>query len=196
MEQRIVNVILLSEARNMLLDFYVQRLTPELIRKAVALGKRLCESPNQMTADEVAKQLRVNCGEACLKGNASACYMQTDDDPLDVRAIIVSGVDENPYRTVVLRGIAFLDVHSPGWREKINVEDLNLFSHRYCVLGQLTGDTYTTGCMLFGLDYELAGENSCDPKNPELYGFIATRTAGSLTPSEERLTEEWKLALR
>jgi hypothetical protein len=54
--------------------------------------------------------------------------------------------DRIPYlhetRERFLDGVAFLDIHSPGWEHSVYQEKLNITSCRSCVLGQLYGSFY------------------------------------------------------
>jgi hypothetical protein len=43
------------------------------------------------------------------------------------------------YTERIARGAAFLDEKQPGWRERIDLEALNLASLENCVLGQVFG---------------------------------------------------------
>jgi hypothetical protein len=43
-------------------------------------------------------------------------------------------------RPRVARGMALLDAHCPDWSWRVNVDQLDLFSCKRCVLGQLYGD--------------------------------------------------------
>ena len=49
----------------------------------------------------------------------------------------------------VAAGAALLDQKNPGWRERINVEELQLWSRFQCILGQLYG-VYETGLGALG----------------------------------------------
>jgi hypothetical protein len=40
----------------------------------------------------------------------------------------------------VARGIALLDAHCPDWPWRVNTDQLDLFSNKRCVLGQLYGN--------------------------------------------------------
>jgi hypothetical protein len=74
-------------------------------------------------------------------------------------------------------GIKLLDEQQPGWRDKIDLETLNLGSCSVCVLGQIFGD-YEEGTI--ELDIE---------DDPYQYGFNA------LNGGMEQLTQAWKDAL-
>jgi len=39
----------------------------------------------------------------------------------------------------VKAGVEFLDKHQPGWREKVNLEVLDMQKGFYCILGQVFG---------------------------------------------------------
>lgn len=85
----------------------------------------------------------------------------------------------------VERGIALLDERVPGWRDRINLDDLDMGSITKCVLGQLFGQ-YVDGLNeLFGDRYTFF--------DGAHYGF--TTIAGSFA-SFGALTERWYTALR
>lgn len=42
----------------------------------------------------------------------------------------------------VSRGIAFLDEHCPDWKNKIDLDTLDMKNCSYCVLGQVFGDWF------------------------------------------------------
>ena len=42
--------------------------------------------------------------------------------------------------TQVVAGMAWLDLHAPGWERKVNLDELDQGDCKSCVLGQLTGD--------------------------------------------------------
>ena len=53
----------------------------------------------------------------------------------------------------IARGVKLLDEQNPGWRRKLDLEELNLGSTKACILGQVYGD-YMDGCQaLFGKEY-------------------------------------------
>lgn len=59
----------------------------------------------------------------------------------------------------VQRGVALLDQRVPDWRERIDVERLDMAVSAHCVLGQLNGGhrtptPYTAGLDALGLDYQ------------------------------------------
>jgi hypothetical protein len=50
------------------------------------------------------------------------------------------------FEAQIERGIAVLDQHGPkDWRDRINVDKLNMLNGDYCVLGQLFPDARETG---------------------------------------------------
>lgn len=51
----------------------------------------------------------------------------------------------------VARGIALLDDRMPGWRQRIDLDLLDMSSCDFCILGQLFGD-YDDGFVALGLD--------------------------------------------
>lgn len=54
-----------------------------------------------------------------------------------------------PYDAVA-RGVALLDEKVPGWRERIDLSELNVAGFYSCPLGQVGGD-YEVGAKLVGL---------------------------------------------
>jgi hypothetical protein len=78
----------------------------------------------------------------------------------------------------VKRGMEFLDKVSPGWRERINTESLNIASSRNCILGQIYG-SYDDALSLYPGLMLLSRE----------LGFNAS------IPDCPVLTEAWELAL-
>lgn len=50
----------------------------------------------------------------------------------------------------VASGAYMLDVHAPGWRDKIDLDRLNVRSCDDCILGQVFGE-YTTGLIELGV---------------------------------------------
>lgn len=81
----------------------------------------------------------------------------------------------------VVRGVALLDAETPGWRERIDLETLDLGNVHLCVLGQGFGH-YLTGLDALGIE---ADEQSRD------HGF----TASSCTYDSAVLTSFWKEAI-
>ena len=51
----------------------------------------------------------------------------------------------------VARGVAFLDEREPGWRERVNIETLDVSSGLRCPLAQGCGTTFMGGMMRHGL---------------------------------------------
>lgn len=52
--------------------------------------------------------------------------------------------DRRELEKAVGRGVALLDAYVPGWETQLNLDDLNMSSGDYCVLGQMYGD-YMSG---------------------------------------------------
>jgi hypothetical protein len=86
-----------------------------------------------------------------------------------------------PYDAVA-RGVALLDERVPGWREKINVETLDMGDYCFCVLGQQFGDF---GEGLINLDFDLG-----DGDLAREYGF--QRLAGHSDDEYQALTDAWR----
>lgn len=81
-------------------------------------------------------------------------------------------------RESVQRGAAFLDEHYPGWRQRINLETLDMRFWDYCVLGQAISPDRT---------FEAMGKMNNFDLQP--YGFVAPELDPSFYPI---LTELWK----
>jgi hypothetical protein len=92
----------------------------------------------------------------------------------------------------VARGVAWLDANKPGWVHRINVDDLDLRSCRYCVLGQVYG--YFFGAPFFG---ELGdGDGHLFARSIGVYADTAGSGDGqALTAEINELTELWKRAV-
>lgn len=86
---------------------------------------------------------------------------------------------ETPSASHVANGVAFLDEHDPGWRERIDADNLNIWSNTQCVLGQLYG-SYSTNP--FGLCGERAWRLGFTP-------YVAERA------SSFDLDEAWRQVL-
>lgn len=65
------------------------------------------------------------------------------------------------WSTAVAEGVKLLDDSRPGWWKEINLNVLDMYSTRYCVLGQLYHGSFCTGRIELGI-----GEGEGD-----LYGF-------------------------
>ena len=82
------------------------------------------------------------------------------------------------YRQEVERGAGLLDEERPGWRERVDLDSLDLGSCSRCVLGQLLGD-YAERVEIGLDDEDLAAR----------HGFVLSISAdGGYAP----LTEEWR----
>jgi hypothetical protein len=89
------------------------------------------------------------------------------------------------YAERVARGAALLDGRRPGWAEAVDLDELELSSCQYCVLGQLYGDFY-------------AGRTALGLRESEIsapYGFdiYSTREGDE---DFEALAEEWRKLIR
>lgn len=84
--------------------------------------------------------------------------------------------------TRVVRGVELLDAKEPGWRDRINLEALNLGDVHQCVLGQTFGH-YLTGLGALGIE---AGGQSRD------HGF----TASECDYGPDVLDNLWKEVIR
>lgn len=79
----------------------------------------------------------------------------------------------------VASGAAFLDEKYPAWRQKIDVDTIDISDGDYCILGQLYG-SYSRGMDLLRLSYD----------GVEDFGFIYSNRASS-----GALTDAWKALL-
>jgi hypothetical protein len=82
-------------------------------------------------------------------------------------------------RPEVQAGVTLLDERVPGWRGRIDVDDLDLSSKRECVLGQLYGH-FQEGVQQLGIRHQTCA-----------FGFATGGGGHEYT----KLTKEWKLAL-
>jgi hypothetical protein len=73
------------------------------------------------------------------------------------------------------KGAALLDIKNPGWRKKINLNNLNMVKVSYCILGQLY-ENYFIGLERIGINNE-TGYN---------YGYSSNKS------NFDKLTQEWK----
>lgn len=80
-------------------------------------------------------------------------------------------------KEAVDRGVKFLDFFCPGWKDKINVNSIDIASTDRCILGQLFG-SYLNSPMPSDHDF--------------YYGFAAKFNVSNLRKVEEELTAEWK----
>lgn len=87
------------------------------------------------------------------------------------------------YEAEIAKGIAAIERgYPPEWRSKVNLDNLDLDDHQFCVLGQLSGSFYW-GLRHLGIpDSEV-----------EDYGFMLD--ASALDSDYDRLTNEWKVAI-
>jgi len=75
-------------------------------------------------------------------------------------------------KEVVNRGVMFLNFFNPGWKEKIDIDNLNMGDPKLCILGQLYGD-YCLNPLTHDQCFE--------------YGFSTISDSDML-----KLTKEWK----
>lgn len=93
-------------------------------------------------------------------------------------------------RQRVLNGAMFLDQHVPGWRDKINIDDLNIRSGCYCILGQIYGD-YEEGAKILNMPVVDKYHPPSPSKESIELGFNDVYTANFGMELSE-LTNEWK----
>lgn len=84
----------------------------------------------------------------------------------------------------VARGAALLDARVPGWWTKINVDKLDMWDSRNCVLGQVFGE-YGDGCAVLRLE-QWSGVTMVN-------GFFPS---GLPSDGSRELLREWKNAVR
>ena len=95
------------------------------------------------------------------------------------------------------RGIQLLDTHGPlDWRDRIDMDTLDLGDGDQCVLGQVFGDEAQsarprTNGFWHGADRLFGNAGDSSDKQIERHGFAIW--SGKATPRE--LTDEWILAL-
>lgn len=78
----------------------------------------------------------------------------------------------NDYAERVARGVLWLDHMHDGWREKVNLETLDLSRSASCVLAQVTGRSYWHAIEnLLGGDRRYAEEMGFDSPVSVLYGI-------------------------
>lgn len=70
----------------------------------------------------------------------------------------------------VASGVYMLDIFSPGWRQKIDLANLDITSCRDCVLGQIYG-SYETGMRRLGLWWDEDDKQPAEIVNPGMLGF-------------------------
>lgn len=95
-------------------------------------------------------------------------------------------MESEEYRVLVSQGAKLLDVKVPGWRERVNVDALDMFDPFKCVLGQVFsrfGD---------GLEKLMLNRQS-----RMVYGFDASEPPGTKGMVEEygKLTRAWQREL-
>ncbi len=88
-----------------------------------------------------------------------------------------------PYDAVA-RGVALLDEKVPGWRERIDIETLDIESPQRCIVGQPCGG-YETAMRRFGLEPYGRGVGAH-------YGFLSP---DNLDWQDQRLEDAWREAI-
>lgn len=105
----------------------------------------------------------------------------------------------------VARGIALLDAQEPGWREKVNVNRLDMRTCHNCIFGQVYGDI-SIGLRKTGLIDDVSKLIADDESDPGFQHGILTRAIpGRLIEDHDGqdridadfslLTDAWKRAL-
>ena len=90
------------------------------------------------------------------------------------------------FKKQIKLGMAFLDKRQTGWKDKINVEHLQMVDLRSCILGQLFGNYVDAEEIL---DLPMEGAVAC--------GFLLPNGLLQKEPtSYDQLTNEWKAELR
>lgn len=95
-------------------------------------------------------------------------------------------MEPEEYRVLVSQGAKLLDVKVPGWRERVNVDALDMFDPCKCVLGQLF-EAYSIGLKWLMLNRQ----------SRMVYGFDASEPPGTKGMVEEygKLTRAWQREL-
>jgi hypothetical protein len=101
------------------------------------------------------------------------------------------------YEAQIAKGMALLNAKRPAWRKKVNPDTLDMLDPSDCVLGQVTGDYFSSkACELLG--WEDVGINVYSPtleaynKRAGEFGF-APPDGGmdENSISWDRLRDEW-----
>lgn len=94
------------------------------------------------------------------------------------------------FKEYVKRGVDLLDREIPNWRDKIDVEILNLRNTKKCIIGQLYPDnTFDDALEFIGIDWRIAGEYGFDvPLDIE----IEKPLCYNIEAVYNELTLEWK----
>lgn len=107
-----------------------------------------------------------------------------------------------PLRSRVEHGMRFLDVRSPGWRDQISLDTLNLASASNCICGQLFGANGYTQIVNELTPPDRRGDPLFEhPGVASAYGFCGPYEqpgdcfCGPYDGSDP-LTAEWKRAIR
>lgn len=82
----------------------------------------------------------------------------------------------------VNKGIGLLNKEYPNWKEKINWDKLDMYSPKYCILGQLYED------YILGLDTLKLFDSNKGFYEDQKYGFSLSSTGETY----QQLTNYWK----
>lgn len=95
------------------------------------------------------------------------------------------------------RGIEYLNRIHPGWKQKINLEDLDMSNCKECVMGQVFGDYYLCDKYLQQLDKNFKISRDGDDGDDEFDEWAATRGFMlGVNGTWEELVEIWKEKLQ
>jgi hypothetical protein len=100
------------------------------------------------------------------------------------------------YAERIERGAALLDERAPGWRQRIDLEKLELSSCTTCVLGQVAGSTDPWGWrevrLGFGLDYSAAEDHGFSLTDSEYLAIADDIEDVNDVRAYRSLTDAWK----
>jgi hypothetical protein len=90
--------------------------------------------------------------------------------------------DDELAQEMAAEGEKWLDEHEPEWDKKVEAEDLDMGSWRWCVLGQVYGDfTYRPAEMpdpvTLGFDVGIGGVKHYEPLDRAWQAILAARRA-------------------
>lgn len=121
---------------------------------------------------------------------------------MKLAAALNRGVAEaypRPFANEILRGLTYLDAHYQDWRQRIDVDSLDIRSQTACILGQLTGHFHRA------FRAYTAAQKVGDAEARAFFasmGFTFNKgevgTAWTLEDDEQAmlLNEAWKVAIR
>ncbi len=100
------------------------------------------------------------------------------------------------YGERIARGAAFLDERAPGWRQRIDLEKLELSSCVACVLGQVSANADPYGWrevrLGFGLDFESAEDHGFALSDDEYETVMEAIESADDMDVYDELTSEWR----